>query len=82
MLTPIRDCSLDLDVLLKKLDTMRCPSFSTLLPLLFNFANFGLCITPTLTLHGTIGKHFAFANLPVVCNLTLTKYALCSYGYR
>lgn len=28
---------------------MRCPSLTTLLPLLFNFASFGLCITHTLT---------------------------------
>ena len=68
MLTPILDFSLDLEVLLKKLDTMRCPSFSTLLPLLFNFANFALCIT--LTLHDTI-LHFAFPTLNAVYNLTL-----------
>jgi len=86
MLTPILDCSLNLEVLLKKLDTTRCPSFSTLLPLLFNFASFGLCITPTLTLHDTILQHFAFATLTAVPNLTLTVtdhltviYNLCFY---
>jgi hypothetical protein len=70
MLTPILDRSLDLEVLLKKLDTVRCPSFSTLLPLLFNFASFGLCITPTLTLHDPI-VHFTFATLTAVYNLIL-----------
>jgi len=81
MLTPILDCSLDLEVLLKKLDTMRCPSFSTMLPLLFNFASFGLCITPTVTLHDTMVQHFAFATLTGIYNLILTHGSECSYGY-
>jgi hypothetical protein len=72
MLTPLLDCSLDLEVLLKKLDSMRCPSLSSLLPLLFNFASFGLCITPTLTLHDTIVQHFAFVTLTAIYNLILT----------